>query len=204
MRTAILLFIAFMLLAAPAAHAQHVFADSSIALNRIRIKTNSMGMKVLGSWGVANIVVGGAGYFTENSSSQYKYFQGMNAIWGIINTGIAGMGLAGTRKEMAAQTNCADRLKRYEATKRLFVYNAGLDLAYIGIGACLTQHADVVTAHEEVWRGFGKSFIMQGAFLLVFDNVMFAMHQKQNKKWYRLLNGVCVTGNGIGYRYTIQ
>jgi hypothetical protein len=125
----------------------------------------------------------------------------MYALWGAVNLGIAGMGYMGARKEMNAHYDCAGMLHRYEANKRLFLLNAGLDVLYISSGVYLQEYAKNVRTDADTWRGFGKSVTMQGIFLLVFDGVMFSMHQHQDRKWYRMLNGICVTGNGVGFRY---
>ncbi len=169
------------------------------SLNLARIKTNDAGMKVLGAWSAANIVVGGAGYFMANDK-ETKAFHEMNALWGIVNLGIAAAGYQGARKEYAAKYNCKDMLQRYESTKRLFLINWGLDIGYVSGGLILNSYA-YKFKDPETWHGFGKSIAMQGAFLFVFDGVMFGLHQSSNKKWYKLLDGLCVTGNGVGFRY---
>jgi hypothetical protein len=169
------------------------------ALDAQRIATNKTGMAVLGSWGIANIVAGTTGYFIA-SDKQTKAFHGMNAIWGATNALIALGGYAGARKEAKEQRTFAEGIKRHESVKRLYLINAGLDVLYIGIGALLVADADRFN-QPEMWRGFGKSFVVQGAALLLFDGIMFAAHQKQNKNWYKLLEGVSVTSNGIGYRH---
>lgn len=125
----------------------------------------------------------------------------MNAIWGAVNLSIAGLSYAGVKKDMRRQIDCDAMLHRYEATKRLYLLNAGLDVLYIGTGITLNAYSDEFS-YAARWRGYGKSIAFQGVALLIFDATMFSMHQKQDKNWYKLLQGVCVTGNGIGYRYS--
>lgn len=196
----LLLYIACICLSAGAAAQSLRLQPAYDSLNTIRIKTNLTGMKILGGWSVANIATGAAGYFATDNK-EWKAFHGMNAVWGAVNLGIAGMGWAGARKEMNAHYSCDEMLHRYESTKRLFLLNAGLDVLYISSGVYLQEHARTVSKDPDTWRGFGKSVTMQGIFLLVFDGVMFSMHQHQDRKWYRALTGICVTGNGIGFRY---
>lgn len=180
------------------------FTDSSAVLNNLRIKTNDNGMVVLGSWGVANIVAGGIGLASARTTT-WKSFWGMNMVWGVVNTGIAGMALMGDRKEMQQQLSASGMLHRYEDTKRLYLINAGLDVLYVGTGIFLSEHSHRAgLSHPETWRGFGRSITMQGLFLLVFDNTMFFQHQNADKRWYKLMSGVCFTGNGIGYNYTFN
>lgn len=175
--------------------------DAAFAqLNERRIATNKTGMTILGAWGAANIVGGVAGALAA-SDREWKSFHTMNALWGAVNLGIAGMGYMGARKDAKQTLSCDKMLDRYESGKRLFLINAGLDVIYIGSGMALASYADELD-NPARWRGYGKSVMMQGVFLVIFDGTMFALHQHQNKNWYKLLQGVCVTGNGVGLNYT--
>lgn len=174
--------------------------DAAFAqLNERRIATNKTGMTILGAWGAANIVGGVAGALAS-SDREWKSFHTMNALWGAVNLGIAGMGYMGARKEAKQTLSCDKMLDRYESGKRLFLINAGLDVIYIGSGMALASYADELD-NPARWRGYGKSVMMQGVFLVIFDGTMYALHQHNNKQWYKLLQGVCVTGNGVGFNY---
>ena len=185
------------------AQAQHINVDSIATLNTARLHTNKHGMRVLGSWGLVNIAAGTVGYFTA-TDKEWKDFHLMNLSWGVVNTAIAGMGLAGVRQEMAQKLNCNDMLQRYESNKRLYLINAGLDAVYIGTGVFLWEHSNSVASHAELWSGFGKSVALQGLFLLFFDSTMYASHTAKNKKWYKLTQGLCVTNNGISLHYAFR
>jgi hypothetical protein len=189
-----------LVLSATCLHAQTFDRSPFRELNNTRIKTNTTGMKVLGAWGTASLVTGAAGYFIA-TDNEWKAFHGMNAIWGATNLLIAYGGYAGARKEAKTDISCDKALHRYESNKRLFLINGGLDFVYIGAGLLLTTNANNFN-NPATFRGFGRSITIQGIGLLIFDGTMYAMHQKQDKKWYKLLQGVCVTGNGLGYRYT--
>ena len=128
----------------------------------------------------------------------------MNAAWGVINLSIAGLGYLGAKRELNKVYSSTQALHRYEATKRLYLLNAGLDGLYISTGAFLAEHAKHGGTNADLYRGFGKSLILQGAGLLLFDATMFTAHHHKDKRWYRALQGVCITGNGIGWRYAIQ
>lgn len=168
-------------------------------LNDQRIQTNKTGMTVLGGWAAANIVSGTAGYFIAQDE-EWKAFHGMNAMWNVVNGVIAYSGYRGALKEQGKKLSGADAYSRYESNKRLFLLNAGLDIAYIGSGLLLNAYAGDFNNPAE-WRGFGKSVALQGVFLLLFDGTMYAVHQSRNKSWYKILSGVSFTGNGIGYNY---
>ncbi|MBL7682130.1 MAG: hypothetical protein JNK00_02125 [Flavipsychrobacter sp.] len=172
-----------------------------VQLNNKRIATNKTGMTILGAWGAANIIGGVAGALAS-TNQEWKSFHTMNALWGTVNIGIAGIGYMGARKEAGQILTCDKMLGRYESGKRLFLINSGLDIIYIGSGMALISYADDLD-NPARWRGYGKSVAMQGIFLLVFDGTMYALHQHNNKQWYKLLEGICVTGNGVGLNYTL-
>jgi hypothetical protein len=172
-------------------------------LSTRRIHTNMTGMRLLGTWGLANTVAGIAGAVSAKDK-QWQHFHQMNAAWGVVNSGIAGLGYIGARRELNKSLSNSEGLHRYEATKRLYLINAGLDGLYIGTGFFLTEHAKHTSDHTELYRGFGKSLIVQGAGLLLFDVGMFLSHQRTDKSWYRAIQGLTVTGDGIGWRYALR
>ena len=171
-------------------------------LNARRIHTDMTGMRVLAGWGLLNAAGGIAGIATA-MDDEWKHFHQMNAAWGIINLSIAGLGYLGARRELKKQYSPAQALHRYEATKRLYLLNAGLDGLYIATGAVLTEYARRA-GDADLYRGFGKSLILQGAGLLLFDVTMFTAHHHRDKGWYRALQGVCMTGDGIGWRWAMR
>ena len=186
------------------ANAQEIsFKDTIAAYNDQRISTNKTGMIVLGSWGVANIVAGGVGYFTAKQD-EWKYFHEMNMVWGVVNVSIAAYSLSGVRKELAARLNYRQSYDLYQANKKLYLVNASLDLLYIAVGVGLVELSATVKNNEAIYRGFGKSIALQGVFLLLFDNVMYAAHQRNNSKWYRIMNEINVSGTGIGFSHTFK
>ena len=159
-------------------------------------------MKVLGSWGLISVAGGTIGYFTAKQD-EWKYFHEMNVLWGVVNTGIAAMGLAGVHKEMAASMNYKQSYDRYLANKKLYLINAGLDVLYIGTGVALNEYGQKAKNSQAIYTGFGKSIAIQGIFLLLFDDVMFAAHQRYNSKWYILMSDLRFTGNSIGFIHTL-
>jgi len=196
------LLILVLLTALPYAHGQEVsFKDTVIAYNSHRIKINKTGMEVLGSWGIVNIAGSGIGYFTAKQD-EWKYFHEMNVLWGVVNTGIAAMGMGGVRKEMRENLDSKQAYSRYLANKKLYLINAGLDVLYIGAGIGLATYSKSAKSDAAIYSGFGKSLVVQGVFLLLFDNVMFASHASSNSKWYRLMDEIRISGNGVGFNHT--
>jgi hypothetical protein len=199
----LLLFI-FFLCACCNVHAQEIsFKDTIAAYNSQRLHINRTGMEVLGAWGIVNIAGGGIGYFTAKQD-KWKYFQEMNFFWGVINTGIAASGFAGVRKEMQKKMTADQAYDRYQATKKLYLINIGLDVVYIGTGVILTSAGNNNKRNGDILNGFGKSVALQGVFLLLFDNVMFASHQRNNSNWFRIMNEIHVSGTGVGINHTFK
>ena len=112
-------------------------------------------MIVLGSWGLANIAAGGIGYFTAKQD-EWKYFHEMNFLWGVVNTAIAGIGLADVKNELAAKLSYQKSYTRYLATKRLYLINAGLDILYIGAGVGLSAYSTTAKNGADIYKGFGR------------------------------------------------
>ncbi|MFI5196350.1 MAG: DUF6992 family protein [Chitinophagales bacterium] len=184
------------------ASAQEIsFKDTITSYNTHRLNINKAGMKVLGLWGIANIAAGSIGYFTAKQD-EWKYFHEMNVIWGMVNTGIAAMGMAGVRKELNVRLSYERSYDRYRANKKLYLVNAGLDVLYIATGVGLTEYSVNAKTDAAIYRGFGRSIAIQGVFLLLFDNVMFAAHQQSNSNWYRIMNEIHVSNAGIGFIHT--
>lgn len=55
------------------------------------MRMNNTGMYVLGSWAVANLIIGGIGW--NQNTGDTKYFHQMNFFWNTVNLSIAGFAL---------------------------------------------------------------------------------------------------------------
>ena len=94
---------------------KHAFAQDSLnSFNYSRNNITKTGMKVLGSWGVANLGVGAIGWASANNKTN-KYFYQMSTLWGAVNTGVAILGFTGAQRNMKQQLNGADNLKAQQA-----------------------------------------------------------------------------------------
>jgi len=179
------------------------FKDTIIAYNNRRMKVNKVGMEVLCTWGIANIADGGIGYFTAKQD-QWKYFHEMNALWGVVNTGIAALSLANGRKEREERLNAQQSYDVYKKSKRIYLVNAGLDLVYMATGVVLTKYGENTKSNAAIFTGFGKSIVIQGAFLFIFDNFMYTTHGRYDGKWRQIINEINVSSNGIGIRHNFK
>lgn len=101
------------------------------------------------SWSLPWIGLGIVGLWIANDA-YWKGFWGMNATWGLINTGIAYAGLLGSEPDPSG-------------LRTTLLINAGADVLYVVGGLYLLSRS------EQTWRGSGVAVIVQGAFLLAFD-----------------------------------
>lgn len=173
------------------------FAQDSLQYyNQKRYAITATGMKVLGGWGAANAVGGGIGWAT--SSGQTKYFHQMNTIWGAINCGVAALGYTGAQKGKGVPMTAEESLKAQKKMEKIFLVNGVLDLAYVGGGIYLNQRGN--NKNDDKLKGYGSSIIMQGAFLLLFDSIMFGNHKSNGNKMRTFLakNPVTFDGNRVG------
>ena len=150
----------------------------------------------LGVWAAANLIYNGA--FAGNASGSNKYFYQMNMYWGGINFGLAALGYFGSKNQDGL--SCAQSLKKQTAVEKTFLFNAGLDVAYITGGFYLKEKAKNQNDDADRNKGFGKSIILQGSALLLFDAVMYFVHQQHGKKLYGIADKfqIGITGAGIG------
>jgi len=187
-----LLAIIFSVLSA-GAFSQQIALDS---FNAKKLQINNQGMMVLASWGAANIAWGAIA--RANASGSDKYFHEMNMIWGGINLGLSAFGYIGSRKRQ--MLNTAATFKKQTTIEKTFLFNAGLDVAYIAGGFYLTEKAKNDLAKHDRYKGYGNSIVLQGAALLLFDGVMYLIHNKHGKQLYNNAANwqIAVTGSGIG------
>lgn len=135
---------------------------------------NNTGVYILGGWAASNIIYGGLK--VNQTISEQKYFHQMNIMWNTVNLSLAGIGLINSyRKNLP--TNETDFLKTQLKTERVFLINSGLDLVYISTGFILSNQIE----NNPQINGYGKSLILQGTFLLLFDGLMYTFNRRNRK-----------------------
>lgn len=156
---------------------------------------NRKGMLVLGGWAAANLVYSGISVGSAEGSD--RYFHQMNLLWAGINGALATAGYLGSRK---TDSSIAGPLRRQRNLEKVFLLNAGLDIAYIAGGLYLKERANRNNKNSDRNRGFGNSIMLQGAGLLLFDGVMYFLHQKNGRTLYQYTDKIMIgiTGGGIG------
>jgi len=159
------------------------------------VKIRKTGMAILGTWAVGNMITGAIG--RRQTSGQTGYFHEMNLIWNVVNLGIAGAGYYFTATGDMPE-NASVLLNEQVNFQKTLLFNAGLDLAYIAGGFYLMERAKNTTKRPERLKGYGKSIILQGSFLFVFDLVLHTVHSKQSSQIADFLSHVQLSPNQFG------
>jgi hypothetical protein len=133
------------------------------------------GMMVLGGWAVANIASGLV--LRTNTSGSTSRFYEMNAIWNGVNLAIAGFGYFSAAK-LGTDGSALELFQEQMGIDKTLLFNAGLDLGYIAAGAWMMERSKNVSKDPDLWKGYGKSIMLQGAFLFAFDVAMVLIHKK--------------------------
>jgi hypothetical protein len=155
--------------------AQQSFNDS-IAHSRNQITRSAM--ITLGSWATANIA---SGFIVSgNTSGATKYAWRMNGYWNLVNLGLAGLGYFHARKAALKSFSLADNYEAQQTIEKLYIFNLGLDLAYIAGGLYLRErgrNSNNIKSADQL-NGYGASIVIQGGFLLLMDGVMILLHRR--------------------------
>ena len=163
------------------------------------VKVRKTGMLILGSWAVGNLLIGSIG--RQNTVGTQKYFHEMNAFWNVVNLGIAGAGYYFTLKgDMPASS--AAFMSDQISFQKILLFNAGLDIAYIVGGLYMLEKSKNSLDKADRWKGYGRSLLLQGAFLLSFDLILHQVHQKNTTQFTDFLSHLYLSPRQIGWVHT--
>lgn len=144
--------------------------DRNTQLFQEHLVSMKQGMTVLGAWSVSNLLIGGI--MRQRTQATSHYFHEMNAAWNLVNLGIAGLGYFSLPD--IGQWTMIEGLRELEKLDRILIFNAGLDIAYIAMGYALIERGQRLESQR--FLGYGRSLILQGAFLFVFDAAFAYLH----------------------------
>ena len=164
--------------------------------NTERLQTQRVSMLVLGGWAVGNIAVGVA-LFGRHEGEE-RYFHLMNMGWGVINLGLATAGYLSAIKADPASLDLYQTVKAQHGIQKILLLNTGLDVGYMLGGLYLMERSRNTDKRPERMRGFGKSIILQGAFLFAFDLVTYFVHASANDRLQPLLSSLYFDGQQLG------
>ncbi|MFD1468611.1 DUF6992 family protein [Hymenobacter caeli] len=163
------------------------------AFDAERRRFDQRGLAALGSWAAGNLLVSGVA--TGQTDGSAHYFHQMNIGWGAINLALAASGYAAARRAAraptAGPTGRAGAVRGQLRTENIYLFNAGLDVAYVATGLFLLEKSHNPAAdNPNRWRGYGQSLLLQGGFLLLFDGAQYAAHHRHGQALYPLLSRV--------------
>ena len=203
MRPQLLLFCTLSLSAIPLVRAQSVtdslhqavpvHPTTLVTFATERTRLDQRGLTVLGGWALGNLLV--SGIATGQTEGSAHYFHQMNIGWGAVNLVLAGTGyLAARRATNQPAPDRAGNVRAQLRTENLYLFNAGLDVAYLATGLYLLEKSRNPTAagSPDRWRGYGQSLLLQGGFLLLFDGFQYATHHRHGRELYPLLSRVSI------------
>ena len=171
-------------------------SDLLTNFNRDRLQRQKTGMMVLGGWAVGNLALGAA--LGSARSGEDKYFHLMNAGWGAVNLGIAALGYWGAVNTDPASFDLYQSVQEQHKLQKVLLFNAGLDVGYMLGGVYLMERSKNTEKNPERLKGFGKSIILQGAFLFTFDLVNHFVHAAHDSDLQPLLSSLYFSGDQIG------
>lgn len=152
-------------------------------------------MLILGSWAVGNTIWGGV--MASRTSGDQQGFHQMNAYWNSVNLLIAGFGYYSAVREEPS-SDFWKTLQSQHSLEKILLVNAGLDVAYMAGGLYLIERGNR-TGDQQI-TGFGRSVILQGAFLMSFDLIKYWIHRRHANELPKLLQGLNIGEGGIGYK----
>ncbi len=171
-------------------------AQSVEQFNQTRLQRNKVGMLVLGSWAVGNLVA--SPILASRSSGATKYFHQMNGYWNVVNLALAGFGYLGVKSAMGASPEWTEVLDEQLKIEKLLLFNAALDVGYMVGGLYLKERAKNVTNKPERLTGFGNSLLLQGGFLLAFDAIFYLVMHQNHVEMMEWLQRINISPQGVG------
>lgn len=140
--------------------------EELLAFNIRRRGDQIAGMSVLLGWSLANMGVGAVGW-TQASSPEWVAFHQGNIGWNAVNVALALPGLLSGLNDNPSSHSLGDSLRLSHASQMAFGFNTGLDVGWVMMGAWLLERG--ARRGEPRLVGLGRSMILQGGFLFLFD-----------------------------------
>ena len=164
----VLVLLAASALLAPAATAQ-ADPEAVEALSAALRADQQAHLWRVGAWGLANAVGGAALALASDRTARPGAwaFGVQSGAWGVVNVGIAAVGLAGGPG--AATADWATAFAAENGYADVLLVNLGLNVGYAAVGATLRAVAGRGVPAPDAWRGHGAALVVQGLGLLVLD-----------------------------------
>ncbi len=170
-------------------------AQELVTFNQERLDLTQKGMLVLGSWAGANILL--SPILAGNASGSTKFFHQMNGYWNAINLIIAGFGYYSAVTGEPSGFTLGESIVEQQKIEKLLLFNAGLDVAYVLGGLYLVERSKRVAKNSDRFKGFGRSVMLQGAFLFAFDVGFYLFQHAHGRKLPDIVDGLALGPTGF-------
>ena len=107
--------------------------------NLRQYETLKIGMIVLGSWALLNILIGS--FRLMKATRNKRFFFQMNIYWNIVNMIIASVALYSLLTQEPAAQNLSESIQLHGWYKKILYLNIGLDVAYLFLGQWLKERS---------------------------------------------------------------
>jgi hypothetical protein len=178
------------------------YGQNYVPFNATRVAVDKRLMVGLGTWASTNFVASGMGW-SQAKSMESLYFHQMNVMWNVVNIGLA---IPGYVKANKARTDLtyAETLREQKKTEKIFLVNTCVDVAYVSCGWLLLNKSKESGPFEQRQSGYGKSLLLQGGFLFLFDLTAYLTHTTHAKQLVNSSMGyIGVSRTGIGLSWNI-
>lgn len=168
-----------------------------LTINQNRLEINRIHAYILGAWALTNLTIGG--YLTYVLyNGEPESFHHMNASWGLVNLGVAWVMLYNVNHTDSNTYDLAMTIHKHFQAQKLMMLNLGLDVSYTLAGVLLREHSKTNVKFSYMLKGFGRSLMLQGLFLLALDTTFYILYSSQNADLYRLLSTTSSITNSVG------
>ncbi len=179
----------------------YLSAQQLDVFNQERLNINETGMIVLGSWAITNMAL--SPILASRSSGWRRSFHQMNGYWNGVNLIIAGFGYFNAVNGDPSGLNLSDSFREQHAIEKILLFNTALDVAYIMGGLYLQERGKTASTHQERFKGFGRSIMLQGGFLFAFDVILYLAHHQHGKILYQVAEQVSIAPGLIRIAFRI-
>jgi len=178
------------------------FGQQYVPFNKTRVEVDKKLMLGLGTWATTNFIASGIGW-SQAKTTESQYFHQMNVMWNLVNIGLA---IPGYVKASKARTDLTyeQTLQQQKKTEKIFLINTCLDVAYVSSGLLLLHKSKETSPVDQRQSGYGKSILLQGGFLFLFDLTAYLTHKTHRKQLINSsIGSIGMSPTGIGLSWNI-
>ncbi len=166
-------------------------------INQTRLRLNRTNMYVLGGWALGNMAVGGI--LRARTEGPTRYFHEMNAIWNCVNLGLAAGALIGMGNEDLSSYDLWQTFAEQQKLEKILLFNMALNFTYMTAGGYLIERSRRGEPRADLFLGYGRSLVLQGGFLFLFDLTQYLVHHQSNHgRLEQILSSIQLSQQGLG------